>query len=402
MVSSRARTTLLIAVAAQAAVSIINFGLPAIAVELRQELDIGPAGFGAVYAAVGLGSAVALLPVGMLVDRFGARPILAIGSLITLAGYTVAGLTVDPYVFSAAVFVGGIGTAAVPVAGMSALLREFPPERRGVALGWRQLAVPLGGTIGAVALPVLVHVGGISLALIASAAVTAATALWFAWLLPAAAGESSSLRLEGTLTAPGMPRLLLLAALYAFALSAALTYLPSAARDAGMGKAEASLLFVMLTVSAAASRVFWGRVADREGGTRRMRTLADTGLLSAGAALLMPLALHASLAAAVPVVLLVGFGAFGFNGVLYVAAGELVGPQRAGRAVGIASTMVFGATSLASPAAGLVAQFASYDVMWLVAAASSAAGAAVALRGIGDHRARHARQQALALDPDCH
>jgi MFS family permease len=380
-VNSRARTTLMIAVAAQAAVSVLNYGLPAIAVELRQELDIGPAGFGAVFAALGLGTAVALLPTGMLVDRFGPRPVLAAGSLLALAGYSVAAATTDPVVFSVFAFFAGMGTAAVPVAGMSALLREFPPERRGMALGWRQLGVPLGGTIGAVALPLLAHVGGVSLALITSATVTAATALWFAWLTPGGGGESRSLRLDGTLTAAGMRRLLLLGALYVFALGAALTYLPSAARDAGLGKAEASLLFVVLTVSAAASRVLWGRVADRGGGTRRMRTLADTGLLAAGAALAMPLALHAGLAAASLAVLLLGFGAFGFNGVLYVAAGELVGPERAGRAVGIASTMVFGVGSLASPVAGLVVENAGYDAMWLVGAATSAAGALVALRG---------------------
>ena len=40
----------------------------------------GRAGFGAVFAAVGLGSAVALIPSGMLVDRYGPRPVLLIGA----------------------------------------------------------------------------------------------------------------------------------------------------------------------------------------------------------------------------------------------------------------------------------------------------------------------------------
>jgi MFS family permease len=312
-----------------------------------------------------------------------------------MTGYGAAALTSDVVLFSAAVFFAGIGTAAVPVAGMSALLHEFPPARRGVALGWRQLAVPLGGTIGAVALPLLAQAGGLRLAVIGSATVTAATALWFAWLTPGGGGEARSLRLDGVLTAPGMRRLLSIALLYAFGLAAALTYLVSAARDAGMDKAEAGLLFVLLNLAAAASRVVWGRVADRDGGTRRMRTLADTGLVGAAGALALPLALHAGVPAAVPAVLLIAFGAFGFNGVLYVTAGELVGPERAGRAVGIASTMVFGATSLGSPAAGLVVQGSSYDVMWLVAAASSAAGAVVALRG-----AQRGRRQRAAVLPE--
>ena len=57
----RARTTLILAVVAQAAVSVVQFGLPAIGLEVRDKFDLGPAGFGAVFAAVGLGSAVALI-----------------------------------------------------------------------------------------------------------------------------------------------------------------------------------------------------------------------------------------------------------------------------------------------------------------------------------------------------
>ena len=59
--SPRARRTLIIAVVAQAAVSVVQFGLPAIGLEVQQKFDLGPAGFGAVFAAVGLGSAVASL-----------------------------------------------------------------------------------------------------------------------------------------------------------------------------------------------------------------------------------------------------------------------------------------------------------------------------------------------------
>src|SRR5205823_9569234 len=118
----------------------------------RDRLDLGPAGFGAVFAAIGLGSAVVLLPTGMPVDRFGARRVLAAGALLNLAGYAVATTTTEARMFAGVTFVAGIGSAAVPVAGMSALLREFPPAKRGIALGWRQFAVPLGGTIGSVAL----------------------------------------------------------------------------------------------------------------------------------------------------------------------------------------------------------------------------------------------------------
>ena len=191
-----------------------------------------------------------------------------------------------------------------------------------------------------------------------------------------------SLRLDGALTEPGMRPLLVVGLFYVYALSAALTYIVPAARDDGLGKAAAGALFVILNLAAAASRLVWGRVADRDGGTRRVRTLAEVGILAAAAGLAMPVALHAGAVAAAVVTVALGFGCFGFNGVLYVTAGELVGPDRAGRAVGIASTMVFGAGSLASPLAGLVAEKAGYDVMWLTAAASSAAGAMVVRRSL--------------------
>ena len=174
--SPRPRTTLIIAVIAQAAVSVVQFGLPAIGVDIQNTFGLGPAGFGAVFAAVGLGSAVALIPAGMLVDRFGARPVLLTGATINFCAYLAASVAPNAALFAAAIFLAGIGSSAVPVAGMSSLLREFPPERRGIALGWRQLAVPMGGAIGAAALPLLAHVGGVRLALIVTAFATASTA----------------------------------------------------------------------------------------------------------------------------------------------------------------------------------------------------------------------------------
>jgi MFS family permease len=388
--SPRPRTTLIIAVIAQAAVSVVQFGLPAIGVEIQNKFGLGPAGFGAVFAAVGLGSAVALIPAGMLVDRFGARPVLLIGAAINFCAYLAASAAPNAALFAAAIFLAGIGSSAVPVAGMSSLLREFPPHRRGIALGWRQLAVPLGGAIGAAALPLLAHIGGVRLALIVTAVATASTASVFAWLSAAGGGTARRMRLDGALTARGMRSLLVVGLLYVYALAAALTYIVAAARDDGLGKTEAGALFVVLNLSAGASRLVWGRIADRGGGNRRVRTLIDCGMLAAVAGLAMAPVLHVGVVLAVPVTIALGFGCFGWNGVLYVTAGELVGPDRAARAVGVASTMVFGAGALAAPVSGLVAEHAGYDVMWLTAAVSSAAGAAFAWRALAWMRRPHA------------
>ncbi len=154
------RTILALAIASQAAYSLISFGLPAIALQIRDRLDIGLAGFGAVFAAVSLGSAIALIPAGMLVDRLGARWVLVIGGIVNGLGTLAAAALTNPFAYAGALLVAGIGGSAVPVAGMASLMRAFAPERRGAAMGWRQLAVPLGGTIGAVALPLLADAAG--------------------------------------------------------------------------------------------------------------------------------------------------------------------------------------------------------------------------------------------------
>ena len=188
----------------------------------------------------------------MLVDRFGARPVLLAGAALNATGYVIASSSSDATVFACALFVAGIGSASVPVAGMSALLREFPPEKRGIALGWRQLAVPLGGTIGAAMLPLLAHVGGVRLAMLVAAGLTASTAALFALRSPGGGGETAGLRLDGVLSAPGMRPVMALGLLYAFALSATLTYIVPAARELDITAAQAGVLFAVVNVSAAA------------------------------------------------------------------------------------------------------------------------------------------------------
>ena len=71
----------------------------------------------------------------------------------------------------------------------------------------------------------------------------------------------------------------------------------------------------------------------------------------------------------------------GFNGIVYLIAGELGGPQRAGAAVGLASTVVFSVGSIVGPAYGLLVEQAGYTTMYLVVAGCMLAGAAVA-RGL--------------------
>jgi MFS family permease len=379
---SRQRTILVLAVASQAAFSMITFGLPATGAEIRHRFDLGPAGFGAVFAAVGLGSAAALIPAGALVDRFGGRRVLVVGGIVNGIGLLFAAVAGTAETFAAALVLAGIGGAAVPVAGMTALLRVFEPAQRGMAMGWRQLGVPLGGTLGAAILPALAAVGGVRLAMAGAGVAAAATALAFAVVSddrPAATSRAGQ-SVAAVLRIPGFKPLLAVGLLYVLALGAILAHYVGALRDSGLSHAEAAAGFAALNITAALSRIAWGRVADGGGGTRRARTLTEIGILTVAATCVMPFVLAAAPTAALGFGVVVAFGAFGMNGVLYLLAGELAGPSRAGRAVGVASTVVFGMGSLAAPIAGFAIERTGYDAVWVMSAVVAAAGAVTARR----------------------
>jgi MFS family permease len=157
-----------------------------------------------------------------------------------------------------------------------------------------------------------------------------------------------------------------------------LAYTVPAARAAGLTAFAASATFFAVNISAMVSRVAWGHVADRAGGSRRVRTLVEVGVVAAVGALLFTLALHAGVAVVIPAAVLFGFGALGWNALVYVSAGERAAPELAARSVAVAATVVFLISAIATPLLGALASQAGWDVFWIVTAVLAAAGALVA------------------------
>jgi len=336
-----------------------------------------------VYAAISLGSAIALIPAGMLVDRLGARGVLVIGGVVNGLGTLAAATLTSPFGFSGALLVAGIGGSAVPVAGMSALMRAFPPEKRGSVMGWRQLAVPLGGTIGAIMLPLLADQGGVPLAMAACAVAVTVTSVAFGLLVehPRAEGAAEARgALRSVFRVPGIRPALTVAFVYIIGLTAVLTYYIPAVRAEGLTRSQAAIGFTLVNIVAGLSRPIWGRRADRGGGTRRTRTLRETGIVGAAAAVVMLPALDAGVVPALVTTAVLAFGVFGFNGLVYLLVGELAGQARSGVAVGVASTVIFGAGAIIAPVAGLAVENLGYGALWAMTAAAGAGGAFIAWR----------------------
>ncbi len=376
------RAVLVGASAAQAAVSFVTFGLPSIGPELRREFGLSLPELGAVLTATLLGSGLALIGAGIAVDRFGARRATFAGTALAALGLALAAAADSKGVLFGALLVSGLGSAVVPVAGAGALFRAYPASQRGWALGVRQMAVPLGGTIAAAAVPVLERLGGVEVALGTGAAAVGVTGAAFA-LVPEDAPQPAS-RAERPFRsiwrAPGMQRLLVVAGFYIVVLQAVLAYTVPAARAAGLSAFAASATYFAVNVTAMVARIVWGRVADRGEGTRRTRTLVEVGAVAAVGALLFTFALHAGAAVVVPAAVLFGFGALGWNALIYVSAGERAAPELAGRSVAVAATVVFLLSALCTPPLGALAAKVGWDAFWATTAVLAALGALVAAR----------------------
>jgi MFS family permease len=379
------RAVLTAATAAQAAVSFVNFGLPAIGPQLRREFDLGLPALGAILSAGFFGTALSLVAAGIAVDRLGSRVAMAGGTAVGAAGLVGAALAASPLALGVGLAVFGVGSSVVTIAGAGALFRAYPPERRGWALGVRQMAVPLGGMIGAVLVPALEAVGGVPTVLLVAAASVLLSGGAFAAVADSVRGERQARGFRTVLEAPGMQRLLVVAAFYIVVLQAVLVYTVPAARAAGLSALAAGATFFAIQATAGVARVVWGRIADGGGGARRARTLAEAGIVAAAGALLFTVALHAGAAVALPAAVIFGFGALGWNGLVYVSAGERTPPELAARSVAVAATVIFGLSAVATPVLGALANRAGWDAFWLVTAALALGGAAVAAT-LGDGR----------------
>jgi len=129
---------------------------------------------GLLLPAVYVSGLLVSLPAGRLADRLGARACL-LGGLALAAAMLALGASVRTYPrLLGCLTLAGVGWALVNPALATAIIELFPPTRRGVAMGIKQMGLTVGGVAAALALPPLAARLGWRAALVACAAVVAA------------------------------------------------------------------------------------------------------------------------------------------------------------------------------------------------------------------------------------
>jgi sugar phosphate permease len=325
---------------AQASFTTVSVGLPALAPALRAHYRLSLGETGVVLGAVGIGMLLTLLPWGVLADRIGERAVIGIGLAGAALAMTGAALTRSyPALVVVLAAAGALG-ASVNAASGRAVMAWFGAHERGLALGIRQTAIPIGGATAAVALPRLASVGGTRTALFALAGGCFAGACVAVVLMrdaplrrlePAVSGLQSPLRDARMWLLAGGSTLYLTAQM---AITVFVVLFLHDHRHVSTG-ASAGVL-AAINVLGIGSRIGVGRWSDHV--RARLQPLREVGIALTVAMALATTLVDAPLAALIPALIVAGVLGISWNGLSFTAAAETAGLARSGAALGFQQT----------------------------------------------------------------
>ena len=356
---------------AQASFSTISFAIAVLAPALREEYDLSLTQIGVVLAAEWVGLTIALLPWGFAVDRWGERWTLASG-LVVCAGFLAAAAYAPSFEWLV-VLLGLAGAAGGSVQSGSgrAVMRWFSARERGLALGVRQTAVPIGGAVAALVLPVLETPRA---GLLFVAGFVLAGALAGALVLRAGTEEHlEATDVEITLR----DRRLWLACwgsgLYLVAQVAMMGFVVLFLHDEhGFSTGAAAAVFAVGQGLAAALRIGVGHWSDVLG--TRVRPLRAIGVVIAVTLAAVAVLSDSPTWLLVPALVFATGMSMAWNGLSYTIAAEL-GGRRSGAAIGFQQT-VLSAIGIAAPVAfAAMVSGTSWSIAFALAAVFPLAGA---------------------------
>lgn len=345
-----------------------------LAVQISAELGFDPAGLGLVVALFFGISALAALPCGWLVERYGSGPT----SRIAVVGAAVVMACVAAYARSyAALVVILLCSAWCNVLGQLSsnltLARYVPASRLGLSFGIKQAAIPTATLLAGVAVPAVALTVGWRWAYVIGAGLALAALLVAPRdtvgreQTPATPGE----RATGALTVIGIA-----AGLAAASSSALGIFLVASAVDRGIDPGTAGLTLTLGSVVGLVLRLAHGWAADHRSGGHIAVVAASLVLGAGGLALL---AVPGTTALVVGTVLGFGLG-WAWPGLLQFAVVRL-NPSAPAAATSIVQVGVYGGGFIGPVGFGFLAAAYSFPTAWLVGAGTMLVAAVLMVAG---------------------
>jgi MFS transporter, FSR family, fosmidomycin resistance protein len=325
-------------------------------------LPLWQAEFGLDYAALGVlrsvfvGAMASLqIPAGLLAERLGAAPVLAIGTALAGLGYCVAGASTGFAMLLGALLIGGLGASAQHPVASALVARAFAGPRSLKALGTYNFAGDLGKmTVPAsLSLLLLAMAWRPALALLGSIGFVVAAVIFV--VTPRYERESKTAgHTEADVTpsrrrqAFAFPLLLVIGILDSATRMGFLLFLPFVLTQKGASVQTVGLALTLVFAGGAVGKLACTFIGERIGA---IGTVWLTESLTALTILaLLPLPLDAALA----LLPLIGIALNGTSSVLYGSVPELVAPHSRPRALSIFYTGTIGAGAIAPTLYGLV------------------------------------------------
>jgi len=361
-----------------AAFAALRMGLPALTPAVREEFGLGLAQVGLVFTAVSVGVLLTLVPWGALTDRVGERPVMTVGLAGTGAALGAAAFAPTFATLLAGLLVAAMFGASVTGASGRAVMGWFGRGERGLALGIRQMALPLGGALSSFALPPVVGAGGLRGALLClgGLALTAAVAaaLWLRDAPPLIAGSAAA---EYAAAAPAPMRdarqwrLGAASALLVVAQTSLLGFLVLFLVDErDLSVALAAALLGAAQLGGALARLAVGRRSDKAGA--RVPLLRGIALRNAALVALVAALASAPGVLLYPVLAAASVSVMGWNGLAFTTAAELSGRARAGTAMSLQNAIVSAGGALGPALFGVVVEATAWPLAFALAALAPA------------------------------
>lgn len=372
-ISARRRWVMLgVSMAAQGASALYANGAAFLIPELHDQRHLSLASAGVLVAMPTLGFVLTLIAWGAVVDRVGERRVLVIGLLLTAAAAAGAALS-GPYVLIGAfLLLGGMAAASTNTASGRVVVGWFPPEKRGFAMGIRQMAQPLGVGLAALTIPPLAEAHGLGGALVLPAVVAAVMGLVCAALVQDPPRVSRAEAAPEALANPyrgssllwrihGVSVLLVVPQFVVWTYG--LVWLIS---DRGWSAGAAGLLITVAQLLGAAGRMAAGAWSDRVGS--RMKPLRVVAMAAAGVMLALAFADWVNSPVSIALIVLATVISVADNGLAFTSVAEIGGPFWGGRAMGAQNTAQFLAAAAVPPVLGALIGAVGYPLAFALTA----------------------------------
>ncbi len=357
----------------------------AMAVQIRDDLNMSEWQLGLAIGSFFVGSAAGSTLLGRLAERLGPRLAIRLGLAASIAANIVIAAFVQGHRSLIAVLaVAGLANALTQPAVNLLLVRVVEPGRLGTVMALKQSGMPAAALVGGLAVPLIAltvgwRAGYLLAALIALSAVVLTGVLAghgevIAESTPSNAAPDSHERPRPDL---GMRTLLLMAAVGVLGGGAAnilVGYLVSGAVAAGVSPGPAGLLLTMGAALGIASRLIQGWMADKREFDVLARVIVLFAVGSMGAA---GLALQSTTGylLATPFAFAAGWAWPGLFNLVVVRTNR----SAPAAATGITQTGVYLGSLVGPVVAGLLVEKSGYPAVWLMTAGALAGASLLAL-----------------------